>query len=95
MYEVLKLTLRKLEEKNEGRGARRHLRDVPEWAQLCYVALADGAVLGAHRRREALEGEVVTEKVRDSYLLGKRKVNTLRVSSGPSAASGGWRGRWA
>ena len=92
MREVLKLTLSTLEE-TERQGTPSNLRDVPEWAQLCYVALADGAVFGLRGRRDVLEGEAVTEKVRDAYLLAKRKVNTVRVSSGPAAASGVWWGR--
>ncbi|QIN78464.1 hypothetical protein GBA65_07955 [Rubrobacter marinus] len=92
MSAVLELALQLLEE-TEDRISGRGLRDAPYWAQLCGMALADGAVLGPHQKEGILTGAAVDEKVRDAYMLAKWKVSMVRLGSGSADSTDGW-WRW-
>ena len=92
MSAVLELALGLLEG-TEDQITGRGLSDAPYWAQLCGVALADGALLGPHQNEGILTGAAVDEKVRDAYMLAKWKVSMVRLGSGSADSTDGW-WRW-
>lgn len=82
MHEMLWFTINMVEQSKGRKETWEDLRNAPEWMQLCAVALADAAILGA-RHQDILEGEAVAQRIRDAYLLARWKVGTVRMSFGP------------